>query len=230
MTNAIEDHRRIARATGGALLATIAIGIAASLLVTGGININLNADADNMMSAGSRVYAKAYIAAGLALVDLFAAVGLYLLLRNSGSLLALWCLVAALAAAGLDLAGALDTLQIANLLGSERLAAVAPGVELRALLVGLVTSDYTAFHLRLVISAAAKAGFFWLFVRSRLVPLPIAWWGVAASLYVVVAIVGRDFIDALGHGAVTMSFILGNLVAHLALGLYLAIKGVRAPA
>ena len=113
-----------------------------------------------------------------------------------------------------------------SLLDSERIAAVPPD-QLRALLVGALAGDYTSFHLGLVVNACAKAGFFALFVRTRRIAAPIAWWGLIASLYVAIAIVGRDFIAALGRDAVTVGFMVGNLVAHVALGLYLVTRGVR---
>ena len=78
-----------------------------------------------------------------------------------------------------------------------------------------------------MVAPAGKAGFFYLFVKSRLIPTVIAAWGVFASLFVVIVIVARDFLPALGHGGVTLAFMVSNLVALLATGLYLAIRGVR---
>ena len=90
-----------------------------------------------------------------------------------------------------------------------------------------VTSDYTSFHLSLVLSSAANAGIFFLFLRSGLIPKLISAWGVFASLFVVVALVGRDFIPLLGHGGVTAAFMVSNLIALIALGLYLGIRGAN---
>ena len=89
------------------------------------------------------------------------------------------------------------------------------------------TSDYTSFHLSLVISCVAQAGFFFLFLRAGLIPRLISGWGVFASLLVSTVVVARDFIPALGNSGLTMAFMLGNLVALLSLSLYLGIKGVR---
>lgn len=49
----------------------------------------------------------------------------------------------------------------------------------RLMLAGLqATSDYTSFHLGLIISSAANAGFFYLFIKSGLIPKLIAGWGL----------------------------------------------------
>lgn len=224
------DQGRVARLTGTAILLVIALGIASAILVSGDININLNVDAsqiiDNMSAAGARLYGKAWITVGLGLVDLLIAGGLFLLLRDHGRLLALWSLVVALAGGVFVLQVGLENLKIAVLLNSEGMAAASPEA-LRALGVGFLTGDYAAFHLGLVVNTLAKAGFFVLFIRSRTIPPLISWWGLFASLFVATAIVGRDFIPALGHAAITTSFLVSNLVAHLALGIYLAVRGLR---
>ena len=48
-----------------------------------------------------------------------------------------------------------------------------------------------------------------------------------ASAFVVVAVVGRDFIPMLGSNVITGAFLACNLLALLMLGFYLGIKGVR---
>lgn len=224
------SYTHLARPTGIAILAVIALGVAGAMTVSGDININLNVDAgqimDQMAAAGSRIHGKAWIAVGLALIDLLIAAGLFLLLREHGRLVALWSLVVAVAGAVFMLQGGLETLKIAVLLDSEGLSSAAPDA-LRSLQVGFLTGDYAAFHLGLVVNAVAKAGFFFLLLRSRAIPALIAGWGLFASAFVAAAIVARDFIPALGHPTITMSFILSNLLAHLALGLYLAVRGGR---
>ena len=71
------------------------------------------------------------------------------------------------------------------------------------------------------------AGFFLLFLKSALIPRLIAGWGLFASLFVGVTIVARDFIPLLGDGAITAAFMISNLVAIIATGIYLSIYGVR---
>ena len=223
--------KHVARATGVALLLTIGLGIITSVFVSGDINVNVNADAreiiDAMRGAAGRVYGKAWIGAGLAALDAFIAAGLYLLVRQRAPFAALASLLVAVLAAALSLDVAAATLNAANLLESRALANTLNPGEVEMLLTALVATDYSVFHLGTVVNAAAKAGFFALLLVSRRVPRPLAGWGLFASLFVVTGIVGRDFIGALGHNAISIAFILCNLVAYLALGLYLTIRGVR---
>lgn len=224
---------RIARIVGASLLASIAIGIVASMTVSSGIDINLSADVEltarNMLEAEARLRGKAYVAAlGFAL-EALVFVGFFLLLRDTGRLLATWSLVFTIAGAMTGLAGAVFMLNAAEIAGDRAYAAIATAAD-RLLLTGVqATSAYTSFHLGLVISTAGKAGFFYLFARSRLIPMVIAAWGVFASSFVVFVIVARDFVPALGNTALTLAFMVSNLVALLATGLYLAIRGVRLP-
>ncbi len=98
----------------------------------------------------------------------------------------------------------------------------------RLMLTGLqATYSYTSFHLGLILSSMAMAGFFTLFIKSNLIPKIIAGWGLFASLFVAVTIVLRDFIPILGNNAVTTAFMVSNLIALVSTGLYLAIRGVR---
>lgn len=223
----------VARITGVALVLAIAIGIAGSVLTGSDININLTADAattiEHMMDAGSRLYAKAYISVGIALLDILVAAGLFLLLFQHGRILALASFATAILGTIIVVSGALDVLNIANLLTSTRLAATSDTQHLHTLLVGHVVGDYTSFHLALVINSLAKAGYFWLFLRSRVVPTALAAFGLAATCFVAFAIVGREFLELLSHNAITIAFIVGNLAAHLALGLYLMVRGERLP-
>lgn len=222
--------KQVARLTGAALLGLIGLGVLAGILVSGDININMSLDAariiDNMATAEGRVYGKAWIAAGSGLVSLLIAVGLYTQLRGHGPVVALWSLLVAATGTIFALQSGLETLKIATVLSSDSMAAV-PAEALRSLQVAFLAGDYAAFHLSLVINSVAMAGFFWLFIRSRAIPAPIALWGLFASCFVTFTIVARDFIPVLGHSAITISFILSNLIAQLALGLYLLVRGVR---
>ena len=225
------DFQVIAHWVGWSLLATIVIGMAAAFTVAAGIDINLSADvtatARNMLDAELQLRAKAYIAALLFALNAVVSVGLYLLLRRSGQLLAGACLFVTLGAAGLALLGAVFALNAAEIASNPAFSGADAGAQ-RLLLASLqATSDYTSFHLGLVLSTAAQGGFYLLFLRSGLIPKLIAGWGLFASAFVVVAIVARDFIPALGNHAVTAAFMLCNLVALVAAGLYPGLLGVR---
>jgi len=226
------DHMKTAKLTGAALLATIIIGIIGAMTVNAGIDINLSADVEAtaraMLEAETRLRAKAYIGLlliGLNLIFLF---GLYRLLNKSGPLLALWGVGAGLISTAFSVFGIVATMNAAQLAGSDAYQSLATADQ-RLLLSGLqATTDYTSFHLSLILSSAANAGFFILFLQSGGLPKIIAGWGLFASLFVVTALVLRDFIPLIGHGGVTAAFMVSNLIALIAMGVYLTLRGVRA--
>ena len=223
----------LARRTGLAWLATILIGILTTVLLGQGIDINLSADVEAvaaaMLDAEARLRALAYAALIIFALDLLVSIGLFLLLRSTGPLLAAWSLAGRVAAGLISVLGAVFLMNSAEIAGHPAYTVLADSTD-RLLLNGLqATSNYTSFHLSLVLSSAALAGFFWLFLRSGRIPKLIAGWGLFASLVVAVTIVLRDFIPALGHSAITMAFMLSNLIALFSTSIYLAAKGVRAP-
>ncbi len=226
-----QDPQTLARIVGLSLLAPIVVGLAAIPLLAPGIDLNLSADviatAQNMLEAETSLRAKAYLALLTFAFEVVFALGLFLLLRPTQQLLAAWSMIVSLGGALLVLLGAVFHMNAAQIAGNAAYSAMA-SEEQRLLLTGLqATSDYTSFHLAIVLSSVSKAGFFYLFWRSQLIPRLISGWGVFASLFVASAIVIRDFAPVVGHFGVTASFMLSNLVALVALGLYLAIKGVR---
>ncbi|MGP1352177.1 MAG: DUF4386 domain-containing protein [Parasphingopyxis sp.] len=220
----------VAKWVGWSLLATIIVGVLAAVFVVSDIDINLSADvaavADSMLEAEQRLRAKAYIALLTFGLDVLIAVGLFLILRSAGPLLAGWSLFVGLSASILVLLGAVFALNAAELAGDRAYDAMTG--DTRLMLASLqATSDYTSFHLGLILGSLAKAGFFYLFLKSRLIPAIIAGWGLFASLFVAFTIVTRDFVPLLGHGTITAAFMISNLIALVSTGLYLAIWGVR---
>ncbi len=232
MSNVQElDLQNIARTTGWLLLTSIVIGILTAMLFAQGIDINLSGDviatAENMLGAESRLHAKAYMGVFLFALDVLVTVGFFLLLKNHGRLLAQSSLYISLGGAILMLLGTVFAMNAAQIAGNAAYQTLADADQ-RQLLAGLqATSDYTSFHLGLILTTAAKAGFFYLFLRSGLLPKVISGWGVFASLFVVVTIITRDFIPALGHNGITAAFMISNLIAIVVTGLYLGVKGVR---
>jgi len=225
------DKKSIARYVGLTLLASIIVGIAASILIAQGIDVNMSADiegtAENMLGAKTRLRAMAYIGLlGLAF-EAAISVGLYLLLKRDGPFLAGWALFISLAASVLMLLGAVYAMVVAQVVGNEAFAALTDQSGRKMLAGVYATSDYASYHLAIVVSSAAKAAFFYLFWTSGLIPKLISGWGLFVSLFVVVTIVARDFMPILGHNGITATFLISNLVAILSLGLYLAIKGTR---
>ena len=221
----------LARRVGLAWLATLLIGIVSTILLGQGIDINLSADvaavAAAMLDAELRLRALAYVALLIFALDLLISLGLFLLLKSTGPLLAAWSLAGRIMAGMLSVLGAVFLMNSAEIASRPAYAALADSAD-RLLLNGLqATSNYTSFHLSIPLSSAAMAGFFWLFMKSGLIPKPIAVWGLFASLFAGSTIVLRDFIPVLGHNAITLAFILSNLVALFSTSIYLAAKGVR---
>ncbi|MEP3891064.1 MAG: DUF4386 domain-containing protein [Hellea sp.] len=227
-----ETPQNLARITGWTLIASIGLGILSAMLIASGIDVNMTADiagtAENMLGAETRLHAKAYLGLLAFALEAMIGVGLYLLLRKFGPLLAGWSLFVNLAAATLMLLGAVFSMNAAHIGGNDAFAALTDESG-RLMLSGLqATSDYTSFHLALILTTAANAGIFYLFLKSGLIPKLIAGWGLFASIFVVAIVVARDFIPALGHGSITAAFMISNLVALISLGLFLGLKGVRA--
>lgn len=222
----------LARRVGLAWLATMLIGILATVLFGKGIDINLSADveavATAMLDAETRLRALAYAALFVFALDLLVSIGLFLLLRSAGPLLAAWSLAGRITAGLLSVLGAVFMMNSAEIASRPAYAVLADNAD-RLLLNGLqATSNYTSYHLSLVLSSAALAGFFWLFLKSGRIPKLIAGWGLFASLFIAITIVLRDFIPALGHITITMAFMLSDLIALLSTSIYLAAWGVRA--
>lgn len=225
------NPQKLGRWVGWSMLAALVIGFSAAFLIAEGIDINLSADvkatAQNMLEAELRLRAKAYVAALTFALDGLVGIGLFMLLRKSGPLLSAWCLLVSVAAAIFSLLGSMFALNAAEIAGDPAYQNIANETQ-RLMLAGLqATSNYTSFHLALVLSSFAMAGFFLLFLKSALIPRLIAGWGLFASLFVAVTIVARDFIPLLGHGAITAAFMISNLVAIVATGMYLSVYGVK---
>lgn len=228
----VTDAGPLARRVGLAWLATLLVGGVGTGLLGQGIDINLSADVEAvaaaMLDAEARLRALAWVTLLVFALDLLVSVGLFRLLQSAGPLLAAWSLAARITAGLLSALGAVFLMNSAEIAGRPAYTVLADSAD-RLLLNGLqATSNYTSFHLSLVLSSAALAGFFWLFLKSGRIPGLIAGWGLFASLFVAAAIVLRDFIPVVGHLSVTMAFMLSNAIALFSTSIYLAARGVRA--
>jgi len=222
------DHQRIARIAGWSIFGTIIVGICTSIFVSNGIDVNLTADiagtAENMLEAETRLRAKAYLGALAFALTCLTSVAFLILLRKHHLLLSGWSFTLTIIGAVLSLLGAVYAMNVAEIASHSAFTDNSDRLSLASL---QATSDYTAFHLGLVIGTLGNAGFFYAFLRSRLLPNFIAAWGVFASLYVVTIIVARDFIPTLGNDLITMAFMVCNLIALVATAAYLSFKGIR---
>jgi hypothetical protein len=223
----------LSRYVGWSIIGSIVVGVIAAISISSGIDINLSADitktSENMLGAETRLRGKAYLALFSFMLQVFISVGFFLILRKSGLVLATWSFLIGVSAAMVGLLGAVYAMNASQIAGNSAFDIIGDGTQ-RLMLTSLqVISDYTSFHLSLVLSSAANAGFFFLFYKSGLIPKLISAWGIFASLLVVAALVGRDFIPMLGHDSITAAFMVSNLIALIALGLYLGIRGVNIP-
>lgn len=227
MTDYVYSEVKTARLTGGAILLTILLGILGSLTLKAGIDVNLNADffasADAAQNAELRSRGAAYFGLFMFAMDMLVVTGFFLLLRQYGLVMAWWAFLISLGAFILSLLGTVSFMNLA-IMSTET---AFESTENNKLAAAQTLTDYTSFHLGLILSSAAKIIFFVLFWRAAIIPKLISGWGVFASAFVVIVIVLRDFIPALGSDPVTAAFMLSNLTALIALGLYLIIKGVR---
>jgi hypothetical protein len=73
--------------------------------------------------------------------------------------------------------------------------------------------------------ALGSTAFSWLLLRGRLIPVPLAWIGVVASIILVIGLPLR-LVDAIG-GTVTQLMWLPMAVFEIPLGFWLLIRGVR---
>jgi hypothetical protein len=180
-----------------------------------------------MLDSETRLRALAYAGLLIFALDLFVSVGLFMLLRHMGVLMAAWSLMARVSAGMLSTLGTVFLMNSAEIASRPAYQVLADSAD-RILLNGLqATSSYTSFHLSIVLSSTSMAGFYWLFFKSGNIPRFIAGWGLFASLFVASAVVFRDFVPALGHTAITAAFMISNLIALLSTSIYLSIKGVR---
>ena len=229
--NTFPYHQTLSHYVGWSLIATIVIGIVTAVLISSGIDVNMSADisqtAENMLQAEERLRAKAYIGLLIVGIECFVAVGLFSILREHGPVLATWVLVVGIAAAVLSMLGSVYAMNAALIAGNPGFDQISNDSQ-RLIMTSLqVTSDYTSFHLSLALASVAKVGVFYLFFKSKLIPQLISVWGMFASIFVALTLVSRDFIPLLSHNVVTGMFMVSNLIAILALGLYLGIKGIR---
>ena len=213
-----------ARVAGATFLLYIAVGVT-SMVIAGGA------------AAGAEVAAKVAslaqhatdvrIAYVLNLITCFAAlvlaVTLYAITRDEDpdlAMLALTCRVGEGVLSGVFIAAGLGQLWLADAAGSG-----APDAEaVRAL--GALAFQAGAWNPAAMFFAVGSTLFSWLLLRGRMIPVPLAWLGVVASVLLVVALP----LELAGlAGPFGVYEYLPMLAFEVPLGLWLLIKGVAAP-
>ena len=138
------------------------------------------------------------------------------------SMLAMTCRVAE-GIAGMDVSGTLGLLWLASATDATALDAGS-------------SSALAAFFLKMAKTMGASATFFaigstlfsWLFLRSRMIPVALAWLGVFASILLVVLLPLQ--LAGLVGGPITSVMWLPMLVFEVALALWLIVKGANGAA
>ena len=214
------------RWTGAALLAGVVLGILNALNVSPGIDINLSGDfratAEAMLQSPDRLQARGWMLMAIFACQAASLSGFYLLTRERSPFPALWALLAGLVAATFSLSASVNAFAAAKLASG-----VLPIEGAQAHAVMETVANHSSFHLALVLSSLAGAVFYGVFLRFRLLPPILAGFGLFASLFVAAVIVGRDFVSALGQDAFAAAIMGANLIAIVATGFYLIVKGVQ---
>lgn len=217
------------RWTGAALLAGVVLGIVNAMSVSPGIDINLSGDfratAEAMLQSPGRLKARGWMLMAIFACQSASLSGFYLLTRERSPFSALWALLAGLVAATFSLSASVNAFAAAKLASGVLAPDSAP-----AHAVMETVTNHSSFHLALVLSSLAGAVFYGVFLRFLLLPPLLAGFGLFASLFVAAIIVGRDFVAALGQDVFTAAIMGTNLIAIVATGFYLILKGVQEPA
>ncbi len=139
---------------------------------------------------------------------------------NDLAMLGLTCRVGEGVIAGLSIPGILTVFSLATSTGTDASAAAAAHT-----LAGYLLRDDVA--LPATFFAVGSTLFSWLLLRGRMIPLPLAWLGVVASVLLVVCLplIYAGFL----HGPIETLMWLPMLVFEVALAFWMLTKGVAAP-
>ncbi len=214
-----------ARVAGSAFLVYIGTGIPAMVLfrrAVGGDTI-----AAKLAGIAQHV-TDVRIATLLVMVGCFSAlvlaVTLHALTREEDpdlAMLGLVCRVAEGVISGMSIFGTLALLWLATATGVDAPEPAAAGALAAYLLRDDMAVTATFF-------AVGSTAFAWLLLRGRMIPIPLAWLGVVASVLLVIGL-PLQMIGVLGAPITSLMF-LPMLAFEVPLGLWLLIKGVATPA
>ncbi len=213
-----------ARIAGLAFLVYIAAGIT-SIVISGRVTRG-DAIADRLASiAGHATGVGVLVLLGFvqAFSALVLAVTLWAITRDEDSdlaMLGLICRVGEGIIGGLSIPGILAVLALATSTGRD-----APAAAAAQTLAGYLLREDVA--LPAMFFAVGSTFFSWLLLRGRMIPLPLAWLGVVASVLLVVCLpLG---LAGFLHGRILTLMWLPMLAFEVPLGVWLLTKGVSTP-
>jgi uncharacterized protein DUF4386 len=214
-------RRTNARIAGVTYLLYIAVALPSMILFT---RATSGAGIAAKLSAVAQHAADVRLAAVLTLVGCFAAlvlaVTLYALTRDEDpdlAMLALTCRVGEGVISGLSIPATLALLWLATVTGADAPNPAAAHALGAYLLTGDMTVTATFF-------AVGSTLFAYLLLRGRMIPIPLAWLGVIASV-LLVACLPLQLAGVLGSPITSLMY-LPMLAFEVPLGLWLLVKGV----
>jgi len=220
---AMTDQQK-ARLAGFTFLFYIAIGVAQTIIGAGaGGGSDAAAKLGSMAAHAAQIRANALLGVLMAFTALVLASALYGLTRNEDGDLAILALTFRL---GEGFFGAVPTLLSLTLLSLA--TGVAPVTPSEA---AVASSLFRIRSLTPLVGsiffAAGSTIFSYLLLKGRMIPLVLAWLGVAASLLLVVALPLQ--LAGLLTGAVTQAVWVPMAAFEIPLGIWLLVRGVNVP-
>jgi hypothetical protein len=218
-----------ARVAGSAFLLYIAVGVTQMVVSSGtGSADGVAARLALFAQHAARVRVNVVLSLGICVTALVLAVALYGITRDEDREVAVLALSFRLGEGLLAAIAPLPTLGLLWL-GTEQAGTGGPDAGVAAALGGLLlevrgwntTISATLF-------AVGSTLFSWLLLRGRLIPVPLAWLGVVASILLVVGL-PLQLVEVL-DGTILQLMWLPMAAFEIPLAFWLLIKGVRSPA
>jgi len=160
--------------------------------------------------------------------DAAIAVALYVILRPVNRNVALLAAFFRLADCSILAANLLNDFAVLRLLGGADYLRVFDTQQLQALARFFISVEAAGFQIGFVFLGLGSTVFSYLWLRSRYIPRGLAAWGIFASL--VLALGTLAIMVFPGLGVVGLTYMAPMFFYEVGLGLWLLIKGIRAPA
>ena len=216
-----------ARLAGFMFLFYIVIGIGSMVLIGRATNAEgIAAKLALMAEHASDVRLAAVLALFSGFAALVLGVTLYAITRGQDpdlAMLGLTCRVGEGVVGGLSIQRSMGMLWLATATGAN-----APDREAAHMLGAFLLGQGWSPIIGATFFAAGSTAFSWLLLRGRMIPVPLAWLGVLASVLLVVGLPLQ--LSGVLRGSVTYLMWLPMLAFEVPLALWLLIKGVAMPA